>query len=83
MPQTLACTNSAAKTDAWAQGMGWQPQKPLFVRWRTAKSVGCCSLAASGPSPSAIEISILDPGRNSVAVSSGSPPVASSSTACR
>ncbi|UKZ59037.1 uncharacterized protein TrAtP1_000357 [Trichoderma atroviride] len=40
------------------------PKPSLFVRWRTAKSVGSCSsLAASGLSPSAIAISILDPGQ--------------------
>lgn len=61
-PDSLACTNSAAKTDAWTQGVRMAAPKPsLFVRWRTAKSVGSCSsLAASGLSPSAI--AIFDPG---------------------
>lgn len=47
------------------QGVRMAAPKPsLFARWRTAKSVSSCSsLAASGLSPSAIAISILDLGR--------------------
>lgn len=86
-PDSLACTNSAAKTDAWTQPrvLGWQPQSPLSscggeLRSRSAP-------AAAWPPPGCphqqSRFRSWIQGRSSAAVSSASLLTGHSSTFCR